>query len=93
MALLRCSQLLNGNWMSFSKCQNDKLDLRRGFPEGLDMFDFLEDPRQSKATLHPFGSIIFISLSAIICGMDTCEGFVRYAKARQEWLRTFNFPH
>jgi len=72
--------------MSSKHSQNDKLDLKRGFPEGLEMFDVLEDPRKSNATLHPFGSIIFISLSAILCGMDTCEDFVRYAKGRKEWL-------
>ena len=69
------------------QCPDDKLDFRRGFPEGLEMFDLLEDPRTGNATRHPFGSLIFISLSAIICGMDTCEDFVRYAKARKAWLK------
>ena len=73
--------------MSSKHPQNDKLDLRRGFPEGLEMFDILEDPRRGNATLHPFGSLIFIALSAIICGMDTCEDFVRFAKARKKWLK------
>lgn len=73
--------------MSSKNSQNDKLDLRRGFPEGLEMFDILEDPRKGNATLHPFGSLIFIALSAIICGMDTCEDFVRFAKARKKWLK------
>ncbi len=45
--------------MSSINSQNDKLDLRRGFPEGLEMFDILEDPRSSNATLHPFGSPTF----------------------------------
>lgn len=72
--------------MSPKHSQNDKLDLRRGFPEGLEMFDILEDPRKGNATLHPFGSLVFIALSAIICGMDTCEDFVRFAKARKKWL-------
>ncbi len=75
--------------MSSKNSQNDKLDLRRGFPEGLEMFDILEDPRSSNATLHPFGSLIFIALSAIICGMDTCEDFVRFAKAREKWLKNW----
>jgi len=73
--------------MSSKNSQNDKLDLRRGVPEGLEMFDILEDPRKGNATLHPFGSLIFIALSAIICGLDTCEDFVRYAKARKTWLK------
>ena len=67
--------------MSSKNSQNDKLDLRRGSPEGLEMFDILEDPRKGNATLHPFGSLIFIALSAMICGMDTCGDFVRFQTA------------
>jgi len=73
--------------MSSEDSQNGKLDVRQGFAEGLEMFEILEDPRKGNATLHPFGSLIFISLSAIICGMDTCEDFVRFAKGRKEWLQ------
>ncbi|MCP5543651.1 MAG: ISAs1 family transposase [Akkermansiaceae bacterium] len=50
------------------------------------MFAVIEDPRSGNATRHPFGSILFIALSAVLCGMDTCEDFVRFAKARREWL-------
>jgi hypothetical protein len=59
-----------GSWLSFKDSQSEKLDLRRGFPEGLAMFDTIEDPRRSNATLHPFGSIIVIARSTIIYGMD-----------------------
>ncbi len=47
----------------------------------------IEDPRNGKATRHVFGEMIFISLAAILCGMDTCEDFVRFAKSREQWLR------
>lgn len=50
------------------------------------MFEVIEDPRGGNATRHPFGSILFIALCAVLCGMDTCEDFVRFAKARREWL-------
>ena len=63
------------------------VDFRRGLPEGLEMFDVIEDPRSGNATRHPFGSILFIALCALLCGMNTCEDFVRFAKAREEWLR------
>ena len=62
------------------------IDLRGGLPDGLEMFSVIEDPRSGNATRHPFGSILFISLCAVLCGMDTCEDFVRFAKARREWL-------
>lgn len=63
------------------------IDFRHGLPEGLEMFDLIEDPRIGNATRHPFGSILFISLCALLCGMNTCEDFVRFAKAREEWLK------
>lgn len=50
------------------------------------MFDVIEDPPSGNATRHPFGSILFITLCAILCGMDTCEDFVRFDKTREEWL-------
>lgn len=59
------------------------IDCRRGLPEGLEMFDAIEDPRSGNATRHPFGPILFIAL----CGMNTCEDFFRFAKAREDWLR------
>lgn len=51
------------------------------------MFDVIEDPRSGNATRHPFGSILFIALCAMLCGMDHCEDFVRFAKAREAWLK------
>ncbi len=66
------------------------IDLRGGLPEGLEMFDVIEDPRSGYATRHPFGSILFIALCAMLCGMDTCEDFVRFAKAREAWLRKWD---
>ena len=66
--------------------QNADIDLRGGLPDGLEMFSVIEDPRSGNATRHPFGSILFIALCAVLCGMDTCQDFVRFAKARREWL-------
>ncbi|NJM36667.1 MAG: ISAs1 family transposase [Akkermansiaceae bacterium] len=63
------------------------IDLHRGLPEGLEMFDVIEDPRTGNATRHPFGSILFIALCALLCGMNTCEDFARFAKAREDWLK------
>lgn len=73
--------------MASPKPTKSTVDFRRGLPEGLEMFDVIEDPRSGNATRHPFGSILFIALCALLCGMNTCEDFVRFAKAREEWLR------
>jgi predicted transposase YbfD/YdcC len=73
--------------MATSNITQSTIDLRRGLPEGLEMFDVIEDPRSGNATRHPFGSILFIALCAMLCGMDHCEDFVRFAKAREDWLK------
>ncbi len=46
------------------------IDFRQGLSKGLEMFDIIEDPRSGNATRHPFGSILFIALCAILCGID-----------------------
>ena len=36
------------------------------------------DPRNgAPATRHYFGEVLFIALAAMLCGMDSCEDFVR----------------
>ncbi len=73
--------------MSSKYVSTSAIDLRHGLPEGLDMFDVIEGPGTENATRHSFGSIPFIAPCAILCGMDTCEDFVCFAKAREEWLK------
>ena len=63
------------------------IDFPRGLPEGLERFGVIEGPRSSNATPHPFGFLHFMALGAMLCGMDTCEDFVGFAKAREPWLR------
>ena len=41
------------------------IDLRRGLPEDIGMFDVIEDPRSGNATSHPFDSILFIALNLL----------------------------
>lgn len=58
-----------------------------GFPENIESFSRLTDPRTGKNKRHYFGEIIFIALAAIIC---QCEGFddmARFAKLKESWLR------
>ncbi len=65
-----------------------------GFPESIEAFNELNDPRNGRHKRHYFGEIIFIALAAIIC---QCEGFddmERFAKLKQDWLRKFlKLPH
>lgn len=60
-----------------------------GFPEAIEPFSVLTDPRTGRNKQHYFGEIIFIALAAIIC---QCEGFddmERFAKNKENWLRKF----
>ena len=51
---------------------NDKTAANLDLDQILGAFTELEDPRKSNATRHLFSELLFISLSAIICG---AEGF------------------
>lgn len=73
------------NDLSHSK--SEPRDYSKGFPNSIQVFDSLPDPRNGPSTKHYFGEIIFISLAAMLAGMDTCADFVRFAKAREHWLR------
>lgn len=58
-----------------------------GFPDGFEPFEKLEDPRNGRHPRHYFGEIIFIALSAMICGSEGFDDFERFAQAREPWLR------
>lgn len=60
-----------------------------GFPESIEAFSELSDPRKGRHKRHYFGEIIFMALAAIIC---QCEGFddmERFAKLKENWFRKF----
>ena len=60
-----------------------------GFPESIQAFGNLADPRTGRNKCHYFGEIIFIALAAIIC---QCEGFddmARFADGKKAWLKKF----
>lgn len=58
-----------------------------GFPPGMEAFETLADPRDGRAKRHYFGEVLFISLAAMVSGMDDFEDFERFAQERGEWLR------
>lgn len=71
-----------------SHSKPERPDYSKGFPEGLEIFGTLPDPRNGPATRHYFGEIIFIAVAAMLCGMNTCEEFMRFSKGRKDWLET-----
>jgi hypothetical protein len=71
--------------MSWNKNRNR---YREGFPDCLDAFRKLPDPRQSPATRHYFGEILFIALAATVSGMDGFEDITVFSREREDWLRS-----
>jgi len=63
---------------------SSKLDL----DQILGAFSELEDPRRSNATRHLFSELLFISLSAMICGAEGFTAMARFAGAKKEWLES-----
>lgn len=74
---------------SSSHSKQTSNDYSKGFPASLIVFESLPDPRKGTATKHYFGELLFISVSAMLAGMDTCADFVRFAQTRENWLRTW----
>lgn len=51
-------------------------------------FDTLTDPRVERSKRHKLLDIIFISISAVICGADNWKAIEVFAQAKREWLKT-----
>src|SRR5476649_1057514 len=54
-----------------------------------DCFAALSDPRVVGRTMHPLLDIMFLTLCAVICGMDDWEAIEEWGEARLDWLRQF----
>ena len=54
-----------------------------------DCFATLPDPRVVGRTSHGLFDILFLTLCAVICGMDDWEAIEEWGRARQDWLRRF----
>lgn len=52
-------------------------------------FADLPDPRVVERTAHKLVDILFLTLCAIICGMDDWESIEEWGEARLDWLRRF----
>jgi uncharacterized protein YecT (DUF1311 family) len=58
--------------------------------EGLkECFEGLRDPRVIGRTAHNLTDILFLTLCAVLCGMDDWESIEEWGKERQEWLRQY----
>lgn len=52
-------------------------------------FAVLPDPRVVGRTAYPLANIIFIAVTAVICGVDSYTGMAVFAKAKRAWLAQY----
>lgn len=56
-------------------------------------FSDLPDPRAANVR-HDLIEVVFIALSAVLCGAEDCTDMADFARARQDWLETIlDLPH
>lgn len=55
----------------------------------IEYFAMLEDVRASKKTNHSLLEIIFTTVCAYICGANSWEGVLEFARAREAWLKKY----
>ncbi len=67
----------------------NKIDYTGGLPAGFEKFIIIEDPRTGGNTKHHFGEIIFICVSALVCGVKSFTGIIEYAHIHQDWLKNW----
>lgn len=54
----------------------------------MEHFGSIPDPRIDRKKLHKLQDIIFITIAAAICGIDTWEDIEEWAEIREDWLKT-----
>ena len=64
-----------------------KIDYSGGFPIGFEHFVVIEDPRTGGNKKHHFGEIVFLAVSALVCGVQSFSGIIEFAHIHQEWLK------
>jgi hypothetical protein len=58
----------------------------------IDYFSDVKDPRVERTKEHLLIDIIFITISAVICGSHTWEDIANYGKAKETWLKQYLKP-
>lgn len=57
--------------------------------ELLGYLSIIQDPRLERKKLHQLTDILFIAVSASLCGCDTWEDIHLFATIREEWLKQY----
>jgi predicted transposase YbfD/YdcC len=55
----------------------------------LEYFAALPDPRRDHGKVHMLDEIVFMSISAVLCGADSWQEIADYSHSKYDWLKTF----
>ena len=58
-----------------------------GLPACIGSFSVIEDPRTGGNKLHHFGEVLFMAVSAMLCGMNCFSDIEDFCDLQSEWLR------
>lgn len=72
----------------------NKTDYSGGLPEGMSAFAVIEDPRTGNHMLHYFGEVLFMAVTATLCGMNGFAEIRQFCELQADWLkRWIRLPH
>lgn len=54
-----------------------------------EILEGIEDTRRSNSVMYPLGEVLFIMLTAIICGATSYSRIEMFARSRSEWLKKY----
>lgn len=55
--------------------------------EFLELIDQIADPRESYKVRHNLSTLLFCTLSAVVCGAESWSDIEDFCEAKLEWLR------
>jgi hypothetical protein len=65
----------------------NKSDWSGGLPACIASFSVIEDPRTGGNKLHYFGEVLFMAVSAMLCGMNCFSDIEDFCDLQIDWLR------
>ena len=65
----------------------NKSDWSGGLPACITSFSVIEDPRTGGNKLHHFGEVLFMAVSAMLCGMNCFSDIEDFCDLQIDWLR------
>lgn len=72
----------------------DKIDYSGGLPESFESFAILEDPRTGGDKKHHFGEVLFMAVTATLCGMNNFAEIEDFCELQIDWFaKWIKIPH